>query len=166
MTIKWLGRHFVWHFSLDEREELMLVGGWGDSLRDNSRVWKFMFEYPFRAFVSLCWFLRGQNGKEVLNCLGQLGREKSQIFLGRVTEVSVLRCTWPLSREHRQLPSAEGLTQVTAFSCFRCWLLQHKWCNTAEIYSITALEASCLKSISLNWNQSLSGLCSLHRLQE
>ena len=86
----------------------MLVGGWGDSLRDNSRVWKFMFEYPFRAFVSLCWFLRGQNGKEVLNCLGQLGREKSQIFLGRVTEVSVLRCTWPLSREHRQLPSAEG----------------------------------------------------------
>lgn len=34
---------------------------------------------------------------------------------------------------------AEGLTQVTAFSCFRCWLLQHKWCNTAEIYSITSL---------------------------
>lgn len=128
----------------------MLVGGWGDSLRANSRVWKFMFEYPFRASVSLCWFLRGQNGKEVLNCLGQLGREKSQIFLGRVTEVSVLRCTWPLSREHRQLPSAEGLTQVTAFSCFRCWLLQHKWCNTAEIYSITSLETSCLKSISLN----------------
>ena len=159
MIIKRLGRHFVWHFSLHEREELILVG-------IGEIPWEPTGELGNSCLKILLWLLFPYVGSQEVRMAKRYWIAWASWGEKRVTEVSELRCTWPLSRDHGQLPSAEGQTQVTAFSCFRCWLSQHRWCNTAEICSITALEASCLKSISLNWNRSLSGLRSLQGFQE